>query len=326
MKPLSLFSFSLSAAALLSSPQSFGSLFSDAFDGNSTANWAVNSTAGNNPVNLFFDYSTIGIPSAPNSLGGTTYGVKMQANLSGGVRGGASISPLGQSFSGDYQLRFDMWLNFNGPFPGGGSGSTQAGGGGLGTAGTTAQWGGSVQDSVHFSTTGDGGATVDFNAYSSAVLSDSGNSTRGGYLDASGVWAAGTVSSRNGNNAYYAQFGGASAPAAQLSLYSQQSGLTALGAVGMSWHDVAITKIGNTITYSIDNLLIATVNASSVTLGGGNILLNYYDTNNGSSTDPNAAALAFGLYDNVRVIAVPEPSSLALVGLGGLALLARRRK
>jgi hypothetical protein len=314
----------LGSAALLAQSTFAATLFSDDFDINSSANWTVNTTAGNHPSNLYFDYSTIGIPSAPNSLGGSTHGVKLQSNLSGGVRGGVSISPTGQSFAGDYQLRFDLWMNFNGPAPAGGSGSTQAGGAGIGTAGTTAQWGGSVQDSVHFSTTGDGGATQDFNAYSSAVASDSGASTRGGYLDASGVYAA---NSRNGNNAYYISLGGATPPAAQTALFAQQTGAAQAGAPAFAWHDVSITKLGNTVTFAIDNLLIATVDASAVTLGGGNILLNYYDINATSSTDVNAGALAFGLYDNVRVLSVvPEPSAAAMLGLGLTLLVGRYRK
>jgi len=316
----------LGSAAVMIQSSFAATFFSDSFDVNSSANWTVNTTAGNHPSNLYFDYSTIGIPSAPNSVGGTTFGAKLQANLSGNVRGGVSISPIGQSFAGDYQLRFDLWMNFNGPAPGGGNGSTQAGGGGIGTAGTTAQWGGSVQDSVHFSTTGDGGATQDFNAYSSAVASDSGTTTRGGYLDASGVYAAGTSGSRNGNHAYYLSLGGATPPAAQMTLFSQQTGAAQAGAPAFAWHDVAITKTGNTVTFAIDNLLIATVDATAVTLGGGNILLNYYDINATSSTDANAGSLAFGLFDNVRVISVPEPTAAALCGVGLTLLISRFRR
>ena len=59
---------------------------------------------------FFFDYSTIGIPSAPNS-GGTTRGMKLQANLSGDVFGGFSVSPTGENFSGDYTVSFEVWWN-----------------------------------------------------------------------------------------------------------------------------------------------------------------------------------------------------------------------
>jgi hypothetical protein len=68
---------------------------------------------------IFFDYSTVGVPPAPNSAG-TTRGLKFQANLTSGIFGGLSVSPTGKSFTGDVRLRFDLWQNFNGPFPGAG--------------------------------------------------------------------------------------------------------------------------------------------------------------------------------------------------------------
>ena len=68
-------------------------LYSQNFDVDDTANWTVNSGPGTNAANLFFDYSTVGIPPAPNSTGGSTRGVKLQANLSGNAAGGISVSP-----------------------------------------------------------------------------------------------------------------------------------------------------------------------------------------------------------------------------------------
>ena len=110
-------------------------------------------------------------------------------------------------------------------------------------------------------------------------------------------------------------------PAAQLGLYPQQTGVTAIGSAGMEWHQVEINKAGNFITWEIDGLLIATIDTTTVTLAGGNIFFGHSDINATSSTDVNDVNLLFTLIDNVSV--TPEPSTLALLALGGL--LIRRR-
>jgi len=299
-------------------------LYTENFDTNPTANWTVSPTTGAQAADLFFDYSTVGIPSAPNSTGGSTRGMKLQANLVGtpGVfPGGVSTSPTGQSFAGDYKLRFDMWMNFNGPMPAGGSGTTQAGGAGLGTAGTLAQVAGSpTVNSLFFSTTMDGGSAADYRAYSSAAAT--------GYLPASGIFAAGTGTApdaRNNSNPYYSSFAGQPAPAAQLVLFPGQTGTANVGTLAFAWHDVVIEKSGSTVTWSVDGKLLATVDTTGLTLSGGNVLFNHYDTNATASTDPLSASLLFTLIDNVSVI--PEPTSASVIALGlGLLALARRRK
>ncbi len=289
--------------------------FTETFDTDHTASWTVNQGPSDGVANFFFDYSSVGVPAAPNSQG-TTRGLMLQANLTTGVFGGLSVSPQGQAFSGDYRLRFDLWQNFNGPLPAGGSGSTQITGAGVGTAGASAQWPGGTQDSVWFASTADGGSTVDYRAYSSAAAT--------GYTDASGVFAAG---GRDQGNAYYAEFGEVMAPDAQVALYPDQAGTTLKGAQGFQWHDVVITKQGGQVTWQVDGLLLATVGLTNVTLGGSNVHFMYSDINAGSSTDPDAPAMAFGLVDNVRVELIeavtPDQPEISSISVDGTAVRIR---
>jgi hypothetical protein len=291
--------------------------YNENFDADATANWTVNAGPSDHAADFFFDYSTVGIPSAPNS-GGTTRGLKLQANQTNGIFSGFSTSPTGQSFTGDYEVRFDWWSNFNGPFPAGGSGSTQMTTFGIATSGTTVQWPGGTQDSVWFAGTGDGNSSVDWRAYSSAAPT--------GYTPPSGVFAAGTGTSpdaRNHNHPYYASFGDNVAPAAQLALFPQQTGNTLVGSAAMEWHQVVIAKTGDIATWTVDGTLIATIDLTTVTLGGSNIFFGHSDINATSSTDPNDASLLFSLIDNVSV--VPEPVSAGLLGLVGAIAASRRR-
>lgn len=296
-------------------------LYSQNFDADSTANWTVNAGPSDHAADFFFDYSTAGIPSAPNA-GGTTRGMKLQANQTNGIFSGVSVSPTGQSFAGDYIMRFDWWSNFNGPAPVGGSGSTQLSTFGLDTSGAVAQWPGGAQDSIWFAATGDGNSSSDWRAYSPTAGTS--------YLPASGVYAAGTGTSpdaRNHSHPYYASFGGVSPPAAQTALFPQQTGTTLVGSSAFEWHDVVITKSGSNVTWTVDGTLIATVPlADDTVLTGNNIFFGHSDTNAGSSTDPNDTALLFSLIDNVVVSVVPEPGALALLGACALGLLRRRRR
>lgn len=290
-------------------------LYSENFDTDATTRWVVNAPAsGDYPVNLFFDYSSVGISPAPNTTGNTTHGAQLQANLYSSVFGGVSISPVSLDQRGDILLRFDLWQNFNGPMPDGGSGSTQISGAGVGTAGTTPQWPGGTQDSVWFAAACDGGSSVDYRAYSSAAGT--------GYTDASGVFAAGTEAGvRNQTHPFYSEFGQDAAPQAQVDWFPNQTGRTYPGALAFVWRDIAIEKIGTRVRWFIDGKLIATVNANATNFAGGNILLNHSDINASSSTDPNAPIMAFGLFDNVRVYSIaattpPDIDTIQLINGG----------
>ena len=162
------------AAALATSNVSFAApLYSQDFNVDDTANWTVNPSTGANATDFvadfFYDYSLIGVPSAPNGTG--TRGLKMTVNNTTGVFGGITTSPNGQSFTGNYTVSFDMWQNYAGPLGPGGNGTTQFSQYGIGTAGTASQWIGSpnTKDSVSFGTTLDGGSASDYRAYSSAA-------------------------------------------------------------------------------------------------------------------------------------------------------------
>jgi hypothetical protein len=235
----------------------------------------------------------------------------LQANNPPGAGGtlpsGVSISPTGQNFTGDFQLRYDLWQNYNGPLGPtsvGGQGSTQLTGAGLLTSGTVPTFAG-AGDGIWFATTGDGGTTQDYRAYVRTTQSPI------------GVFAG---AAQNSSGAYYAGFGGNTAPQEQLTLQPGQTGTTPAGSQGFEWHDVMITKVGNIVTWDIDNVRIATVDLSAAgTFSGGNILFAQSDINTGTTTN-TVPPLLFGLIDNVTVTAIPEPSTWALLAAGTLVI------
>jgi hypothetical protein len=302
--------------ALSLSDASAATLYSNDFDVDSTASWTVNDPALSDKIADFnYDYSAIGVPAAPG--GSSTRGLKMTANNTGGVFSGFSVSPTGQNFSGDYRVEFDIWQNYAGPLGVGGSGTTQLSTYGIGTSGTTAFWpGAATKESVAFATTLDGGSGNDVRIYSSAAPTS--------YASGNAVYNGAT--SNNNSNAYYAGFTPQTAPAAQLALFPGQTGSTDVGEVSFAWRHVVIDVAANEATWSIDGLVMGKLSLAGLTLGGGNIFFGHSDTNATSSTDANDTLLNVTLIDNVEVTRIPEPTGLALVAMGAMALVARRRK
>ncbi len=288
-------------------------VFLDNFDVDSSANWNVNKgpNAANNIATFAVDYSVYNIPSAPAS-GGTTKGLMLEANIAGGIFSGLSLSPKTYGISGDFVITADVWMNFVGPGPGGGSGSTQAGGLGWGSAGTTAQWAGGLQDSAYFVTTTDGNSASDYRAYSNVAQTS--------YPSGNAVYAAPGGGINNSNAYYTAAFPSVALPGTQNG-FATQTGSTLAGSTGFAWRKWEIKRAGNAITYKIDSLLIATLDASTLTFGGNKPVISYFDINGTSTT--STSRLNFMLVDNYQV--VPEPASLAVLGLGALAVLRRKK-
>jgi hypothetical protein len=286
-------------------------LFGDNFDSDSSGNWAVHKSTDDTAVTFGYDYSADGIPAAPNS-DGTTIGIKFETNIADPTGAEAvSISPAGGNFTGDYQLNFDMWINANGPFPGGGGGSTEFFTAGVGTTGDHLQWAADTADGAWFGVTGEGGSgnSGDFRAH----IGGTPQAAEGG------AYAAGTTAdSRNNNNAHYADaFPGQSPPAAQTAAFpDKQTGAVANGAVGFAWRQVTITKIGDSVTWAIDGVTIATLEqALGAFTTEGNIFVGYYDAF--SSVSDNRAT-SFGLVDNIRVVEIQTtlPPTLSIVNNG----------
>jgi hypothetical protein len=294
----------LSATATLTVviPTVTETFFLDNFDTNSAALWTVSSSSADTRVTFNYNYATNGILSAPHSTGGTTRGIKFEANMTLSNRAAICVSPTGKNFTGDYDLRFDMWINANGPFPAGGRGSTQHATAGVGTTGNKVQWAtnGSIADGTWFAVDGEvqagNGIIGDFMAFVGPTQQTTN----------SGVYAAGTDgNARQGSHPYYAAPfpQGQTAPASQ-----NQTGQMAAGAVGFKWRDVVIRKTGTKVEWFIDGTKIAGI--TNGIFNGGNIFVGYWD---GFISISDNLQLSFGLLDNVRVERMTEAVFPAIV-------------
>lgn len=103
------------ALVIVTLPPVLQTVWLDNFDANTAANWTMNRSSTDCRLAFNYNYAPYGIPSAPNSTNGTTRGLKFEANVSQGVAAAINVSPIGKSFGGDYRLRFDLWINANGP-------------------------------------------------------------------------------------------------------------------------------------------------------------------------------------------------------------------
>jgi len=248
-------------------------------DGNAASRWTVSQAGGVNAADFAFDYSTLGIPLAPNGTG--TIGLKLEANLGPtGASSGIMAFPDGQSFSttsGSYTLLFDVWMNVQST-----TGSTEFAIFGVGHTSTAAQQPTSVtpgtgpsDNGLDFAFTGENGAARDVRVY-----------------------VAGTEQSGAGNNGGYArreilfQQDGAQAP--YFFAYTGE-------APENQWLEVGVRVEAEQAQWSVNGQTWAT---TPVPVTDGNIMLGYMDVFT-SVAGPDI----FGLYDNVRVIASPTATT-----------------
>ena len=290
-------------------------LFNDDFTSDSAASWQVNlADPSDGFVEFAWDYGTLaGIPSAPGTTDGSTKGLRLRCGNVVPQISGLSVSPLNGNFTGDYRLKFDLWVNYNGPMPDGGAGSTQHFDAGVGTAGDTVVWFNNPSaDGVWFTCSGDGADGAIFGDYSAFIGLNNQNDDTGFY--AAGVGPANGGLRDQAHPFYTSRWGGQTAPAAQLALYPGQTGVVNRGNAGMAWHTVVITKADDTVTWQMDGVSIATVTNDPITLST-NVFVGYQDRFAGSvSSQPE---MSFGLVDNLKVetFAAAPPAPISITGI-----------
>jgi len=293
--------------------------------------WGINQSTSDNTATFGYDYSADGIPEAPNGQGGdaATRGVKLESNNTDFVDSSEffTLFPLGQNFTGNYQLQFDAWQNYS-TFDrenNGGAGTTEFLGGGIGydPNGT-----GNAGNGHQIISTSEGGSGSDYRAFKGGLFIDNEDMACGS-RNATGC---------GGSGPYETLFpGGTVPPVAQ-----GQTGVpneSRPGSSSFQWYTHTISVIGDEIRHQITNdsgvrrNILIYDNANADPNNGvpppsvptdGNISIFYADFF--SSVSPSAA-VTFGIVDNV-VVTIPEPTSVVMFAMGGLGLafVGRRRK
>ncbi len=284
--------------------------FSDDFDdGAAAGRWTapiVDSEFGtfDGTVDFAFDYSTVGIASAPNSVGGTTTGLFMEVNLTddGSVDEGESIvvlpTVIGSTIpAGDFSLTMDVFYVFDPSV----SGSTEYGTFGVFAAAPNAPADNTINDDAPFrfglsngnglawQASGDAGSFTDLLRYEDPGNADAGSQTGLGAWD---DLAPGSVPGVG-------------------------TGPGATGPAG-DWVAVEISSTAGIVEWKFNGVTLDSFDNTGGTFSGGTPLLGYNDPFNSSS----GGRAHYIVFDNVELI--PEPATAALLGLGGLAMLRRR--
>ena len=268
-----------------------GQIFwSDMDDG---TDWTVNVSSGDTTWEFGWDFTSMGIPPSPT---GSTTGLRMAANMEYPSSAEKVVAtPTDLTIGGRYTIDFDFWGNVNGPLPGGGSGSTEFVGGGIGYDGTTPDRNGAM-----LIITGEGGSSRDWRLYKNT----------GEQFVASGQYDVDTNNNWGADLSAY--FPPQSPPQYQQDNYPQQTGETSPGCGGFTWHHMTITVDSDAIgigytedpgiaNFTVDGLSIGTVdnsNGGTVVAMTGNVQVMYADLF--SSVSDNAD-LSFGVIDNFVV-------------------------
>jgi len=299
-------------------------LWSDDFSTDSSANWTVffattNGVAPDYCLNAQpdfatlplvgtwpFDYSAVGAPPAPHTKDASTLGLYMTVNKQDATLAAAALNlyPKLQSFSGNYALRFDMFLIENSS-----AATTEYALFGINHSGTKTNWfrnstggfngvdpGGWSFDGVFYDVEADGGALGDYVGYSSPTTTAN-NPTP--------ITPGVNASSLTGVFKTPPWTPGAGGGGAAANLYGSSTPI---------WADVELRQVNGVIYWSINHTLIfAYTNTTSYK--SGDIMLGYTD-----AYDSIGSAGGAVVYDNVRVISLASPVIKSIVDSGGAGI------
>lgn len=307
----------LAAVLLLASTQAEAQiLFQSSLD-SGTLFTTYQEAAPSNLVTFGYDYSALGIPASPHG-GGTTSGLRMAVNTNSTIQA-VTVAPTGLSLSGQFRVTFDYWDNAVGPFPAGGTGSTEYGGGGVGfdLAGSAPRSGASIMIA------GEAGATQDWRLDKGAAA----QTLAAGFYDP----AITTLNMPGTAGNYLAtNFPGQQPPALQQTNFpASQTGTVSNGGIAFAWHAMRIDadSAAGTADFWVDGFHIGTLTQTggAVPIAGG-VSLTALDPFTSVSSASLANDLVFALFDNLTVTAIPEPGSAGMVLACMAGLLVRRRR
>jgi hypothetical protein len=269
-------------------------LWSDNFNVDSSANYGLQFASANSiqdySADFAFDYSGYGVPAAPHSSG-DTHGLLLNVNKLDGTSLGAAglnLYPKGQTFSGNYALRFDMYL-----FEGTGS-TTEYSIFGINHDGAHTNW---------FRASGNGYTNSSYDGVWNVVEADASDSWA--YLmftaptnNNAAIWMP-TIRASQTQTAFPQVFksppftaGGTGVGGSPANLYGSGTPV---------WADVELAQVGNLVTLRINHTVIYQyVNTAAAT--NGNIMLGYDDAYDSIGNSPGV------IYDNVRVVRIFPPT------------------
>jgi hypothetical protein len=271
-------------------------------------NYRVNDYTGDWTQGWPYDYvGYLGIPLAPHAVNGSSGGIRLTVNkdqpTENSVASALNLYPTGKSFSGNYALRFDMFLIQNDK-----TSTTEYALFGINHSGTKTNW-------FRNSTTGYAGVdptTWSFDGIFYDVEAD--GSANGDYVG----YSAPTKANRNptpitpGVNASTLT-GVFKSPPWTPGAGSGGAAANKYGTATPIWADVEVKQVNGVISWSINHTLIfAYTNTTPYT--SGNVMLGYTDAYDSLGTDGGSV-----VYANVRVISLQNPNIVKIERVGANA-------